>query len=135
EFVSEEWNIMPPNIYDVMRDEADQQADYDKDIQVYASDIDPEMVEIAKRNAEEVGLSDIIQFSVKDVNTLTIDQEGPVALVGNPPYGERIGDRDEVEEMYRYENLYQRNGISCLLIFMTSCVMKLINKLTMIKIF
>ena len=23
---------MPPNIYDVMRDEADQQADYDKDI-------------------------------------------------------------------------------------------------------
>ena len=82
-FVSEEWNIMPPNIYDVMRDEADQQADYDKDIQVYASDIDPEMVEIAKRNAEEVGLGDIIQFSVKDVNTLTIDQEGPVALVGN----------------------------------------------------
>ena len=71
------------NIYDVMRDEADQQADYDKDIQVYASDIDPEMVEIAKRNAEEVGLGDIIQFSVKDVNTLTIDQEGPVALVGN----------------------------------------------------
>ena len=76
---------MPPNIYDVMRDEADQQADYDKDIQVYASDIDPEMVEIAKRNAEEVGLGDIIQFSVKDVNTLTIDQEGPVALVGNRP--------------------------------------------------
>ena len=30
---------MPPNIYDVMRDEADQQADYDKDIQVYASDM------------------------------------------------------------------------------------------------
>ena len=52
---------MPPNIYDVMRDEADQQADYDKDIQVYASDIDPEMVEIAKRNAqEEVGLGDIL---------------------------------------------------------------------------
>ena len=26
DFVSEEWNIMPPNIYDDMRDEADQQA-------------------------------------------------------------------------------------------------------------
>ena len=47
---------MPPNIYDKFRDEADQLADYDKDIQVYASDIDPEMIEIAKRNAEEVGL-------------------------------------------------------------------------------
>ena len=41
---------MPPNIYDKFRDEADQLADYDKDIQVYASDIDPEMIEIAKRN-------------------------------------------------------------------------------------
>lgn len=102
DFVSEEWNIMSPNIYDDMRDEADQQANYDKDIRVFASDIDPEMVEIAKRNAEEVGLADIIQFSVKDVNTLTIDTDEPVALVGNPPYGERIGDREEVEEMYRY---------------------------------
>ena len=82
DFVSEEWNMMPPNIYDKLRDEADQMADYDKEIEVYASDIDPEMIEIAKRNAEEVGLSDIIQFSVKDVNTLTIDSEGPVALVG-----------------------------------------------------
>ena len=44
---------MPPNIYDEMRDEADKQADYDKDIQVFASDIDPEMVEIAKRNAKK----------------------------------------------------------------------------------
>lgn len=102
DFVSEEWNIMPPNIYDDMRDEADQQANYDKDIQVFASDIDPEMVEIAKRNAKEVGLADIIKFSVKDVNTLTIDTDESVALVGNPPYGERIGDREEVEEMYRY---------------------------------
>mgnify|MGYP002719096735 FL=1 len=94
--------MMPPNIYDKFRDEADQLADYDKDIQVYASDIDPEMIEIAKRNAEEVGLGDIIQFNVKDVNTLSIDTDMPVALVGNPPYGERIGDREEVEEMYRY---------------------------------
>ena len=101
-FVSEQWNMMPPNIYDKFRDEADQLADYDKDIQVYASDIDPEMIEIAKRNAEEVGLGDIIQFNVKDVNTLSIDTDMPVALVGNPPYGERIGDREEVEEMYRY---------------------------------
>lgn len=46
---------MPANIYDDYRDEADKMADYDKEIEVYASDIDPEMVEIAKRNAEEVG--------------------------------------------------------------------------------
>lgn len=102
DFVSEKWDMMPDNLYDEMRDEADQQANYDRKLEIYASDIDPEMIDIARRNAEEVGLADIIQFSVKDVNTLTIDTEEPLALIGNPPYGERIGDRDEVEVMYRY---------------------------------
>ena len=101
-FVSEQWDIMPDNLYDQLRDEADQQADYDKAVEVYAYDIDSDMVDIAKRNAEEVGLSEVIQFGVKDVNTLDIQTEDPIALIGNPPYGERIGDREEVEEMYRY---------------------------------
>ncbi len=88
---------MPANIYDDYRDEADKMADYDKKSKYMLLISILKMVEIAKRNAEEVGLSDIIKFSVKDVNTLTIDTEEPVALIGNPPYGERIGDREEVE--------------------------------------
>ena len=101
-FVSEQWDIMPDQLFDSLRAEADEAADYDKEIDIYASDIDPHMVEIAKANADEVGMGDIIQFSVKDVNTLTLTHEGPIGIIGNPPYGERIGERDEVEEMYRY---------------------------------
>ncbi|KFE42701.1 THUMP domain-containing class I SAM-dependent RNA methyltransferase [Staphylococcus agnetis] len=101
-FVSEKWDIMPDQLFDSLRAEADEAADYDKEIEIYASDIDPHMVEIAKANADEVGMGDIIQFSVKDVNTLTLTHEGPIGIIGNPPYGERIGERDEVEEMYRY---------------------------------
>lgn len=102
DFVSETWDIMPDRLYDELRDEADQLANYDRPLEIYASDIDSEMIEIARRNAEEVGLSDIINFKVQDVNTLSIESAEPVALIGNPPYGERIGDRAEVEEMYRY---------------------------------
>ncbi|MES3703686.1 THUMP domain-containing class I SAM-dependent RNA methyltransferase [Staphylococcus arlettae] len=102
DFVSESWDIMPNDLYNQMRDEADQAADYDREVEVLASDIDPDMVEIAKRNADEVGLGDIIKFSVKDVNTLTVEANRAIALIGNPPYGERIGDREEVEEMYKY---------------------------------
>lgn len=101
-FVSEQWDIMPDQLFDSLRAEADEAADYDKEIEIYASDIDPHMVEIAKANADEVGMGDIIQFSVKDVNTLTLTHEGPIGIIGNPPYGERIGERNEVEEMYRY---------------------------------
>ncbi len=55
EFVSEQWKHHASKDYDDYRDEADKMADYDKEIEVYASDIDPEMVEIAKRNAKKLG--------------------------------------------------------------------------------
>lgn len=130
DFVSENWDIMPDRLYDEMRDEADQQVNYDRKLEIYASDIDPEMIEIARRNAEEVGLADIIQFSVKDVNTLTIDEDKPMALIGNPPYGERIGDRDKVEEMYRYigELMQQHSQLSTYILTSSTEFEFLVNK-------
>ncbi|WP_312574377.1 THUMP domain-containing class I SAM-dependent RNA methyltransferase [Staphylococcus saprophyticus] len=130
DFVSENWDIMPDRLYDEMRDEAHQQANYDRKLEIYASDIDPEMIEIARRNAEEVGLADIIQFSVKDVNTLTIDEDKPMALIGNPPYGERIGDRDKVEEMYRYigELMQQHSQLSTYILTSSTEFEFLVNK-------
>ncbi|EHC9951951.1 class I SAM-dependent RNA methyltransferase [Staphylococcus pseudintermedius] len=119
-FISEQWDIIPKGLYDQKRAEADELADYDKEIEIYASDIDPEMVEIAQRNADEVGVGDIIRFEVKDVNTLTINHDGPIGLIGNPPYGERIGDRAEVEEMYRNLGVLMQNHPNLSLYIMTS---------------
>ncbi|EGQ3101413.1 THUMP domain-containing class I SAM-dependent RNA methyltransferase [Staphylococcus pseudintermedius] len=119
-FISEQWDIIPKGLYDQKRAEADELADYDKEIEIYASDIDPEMVEIAQRNADEVGVGDIIRFEVKDVNTLTINHDGPIGLIGNPPYGERIGDRAEVEEMYRNLGILMQNNPNLSLYIMTS---------------
>ncbi|HAR5722417.1 TPA: class I SAM-dependent RNA methyltransferase [Staphylococcus pseudintermedius] len=119
-FISEQWDIIPKGLYDQKRAEADELADYDKEIEIYASDIDPEMVEIAQRNADEVGVGDIISFEVKDVNTLTINHDGPIGLIGNPPYGERIGDRAEVEEMYRNLGILMQNHPNLSLYIMTS---------------
>lgn len=119
-FISEQWDIIPKGLYDQKRAEADELADYDKEIEIYASDIDPEMVEIAQRNADEVGVGDIIRFEVKDANTLTINHDGPIGLIGNPPYGERIGDRAEVEEMYRNLGILMQNHPNLSLYIMTS---------------
>ncbi|EJG0107145.1 class I SAM-dependent RNA methyltransferase [Staphylococcus pseudintermedius] len=119
-FISEQWDIIPKGLYDQKRAEADELADYDKEIEIYASDIDSEMVEIAQRNADEVGVGDIIRFEVKDVNTLTINHDGPIGLIGNPPYGERIGDRAEVEEMYRNLGILMQNHPNLSLYIMTS---------------
>src|SRR5699024_1905144 len=93
---------MPDRLYYKLSYEADQQANYDRPLNIYALDIDPAKIEIARRNAEEFGLSDIINFKVQDINNLSIESVGTDALIGNSTYGERIGDRAEVEEMYRY---------------------------------
>lgn len=57
-------------------------------------------MEISKANALEVGLGDIITFKQMQLRDFHSDQEYGV-IVGNPPYGERIGDRDKVEQLYQ----------------------------------
>lgn len=101
DFASEEWDIIPRSMYDEERTKAEEVAEYDKEISILASDIDPAMVEIARNNATEVGFGDIIQFKQMNVHDLSLSAEKG-AIVGNPPYGERIGERAEVEAMYKY---------------------------------
>nr|WP_263313275.1 class I SAM-dependent RNA methyltransferase [Mammaliicoccus sp. Marseille-Q6498] len=119
DFASEDWDIIPEGLYDQLRQEADDAALYDKEVEVFASDIDPRMVEIAKANAVEVGLGDIIKFKVQDVHELEVPT-GPVSIIGNPPYGERIGERGEVEAMYEHLGKIMKENNQVSLYMLTS---------------
>ncbi|MGD7045392.1 THUMP domain-containing class I SAM-dependent RNA methyltransferase [Jeotgalibacillus proteolyticus] len=100
DFISEEWPIIPKDLWDKVRLEAESQANYDQPLEIYATDIDHSMVEIAKENAIEAGLGDLIQFKQMQVKDFTASRDYGV-IVGNPPYGERIGEEEAVETMYR----------------------------------
>ncbi|MDG5470602.1 class I SAM-dependent RNA methyltransferase [Jeotgalibacillus sp. ET6] len=100
DFISEEWPIIPKDLWDKVRLEAESQANYDQQLEIYATDIDHSMVEIAKENAIEAGLGDLIQFKQMQVRDFTASKDYGV-IVGNPPYGERIGEEEAVETMYR----------------------------------
>ena len=58
------------------------------------------MIEIAKANAEEAGLADFIEFKQMQVKDFRTKEEYGV-IVGNPPYGERLGEKKAVEAMYK----------------------------------
>jgi putative N6-adenine-specific DNA methylase len=75
-------------------------AKYDQALDITGSDIDHRMVKIAEENAFEAGLGGIVSFKQMRVQDLTVKQEYGV-IVGNPPYGERLGEKQEVEKMYR----------------------------------
>lgn len=100
EFDAEHWPLFEDNAWDDMRMQLDNEVDYDKNVRIIASDIEPRMIEIARRNAEEIGIDSYIDFSVLDVHELEIEEEN-VQIVTNPPYGERIGEAKAVEDMYR----------------------------------
>ncbi|MFB9859855.1 class I SAM-dependent RNA methyltransferase [Salinicoccus siamensis] len=99
-FDAEKWDIIPEADWQNMRMELEEAALYERDIKIIAADIDPEMISVAKDNALEVGLQDDIEFLVSDIHDFEIEDED-AQLVTNPPYGERIGEAKEVEEMYR----------------------------------
>ncbi|EON72450.1 THUMP domain-containing class I SAM-dependent RNA methyltransferase [Lysinibacillus sphaericus] len=100
EFISEEWSWMKAKIWDAARDEADSLANYDQPLEIIGSDIDHRMVSIAQENALEAGFGDIITFKQMQARDFTTQLTDGV-MIGNPPYGERIGDVEVVEQVIR----------------------------------
>ncbi|MCH6268181.1 MULTISPECIES: THUMP domain-containing class I SAM-dependent RNA methyltransferase [Neobacillus] len=100
DFVSEGWNWMPSRVWDEVRTEAEDLAKYDTPLDISGSDIDHRMVKMAQENAFEAGFGDLIQFKQMQVKDISTKKEYGV-IIGNPPYGERLGEKAEVEQMYR----------------------------------
>ena len=69
-------------------------------LDIYAADIDKETVEIAARNAVLAGVGDAIKPICKGVADFTHNGSYGT-VISNPPYGERLGDKKESEEIYR----------------------------------
>ncbi|MFX0110078.1 THUMP domain-containing class I SAM-dependent RNA methyltransferase [Bacillus pumilus] len=100
EFASESWEWIGEDVWNKARHEVEEKANYEQPLHIIASDIDHRMIDIAKMNAEEAGLSELIEFKqmqVKDFQT----KEDYGVIVGNPPYGERLSDKPAVEKMYQ----------------------------------
>lgn len=99
EFASETWGFMSDNIWEAAFTEAEELAEYDRELNIIGSDIDHKMIEISKANALEAGLADLIDFKQMQVSDLSINKNNGY-IVANPPYGQRISEEDEVSELY-----------------------------------
>jgi putative N6-adenine-specific DNA methylase len=100
DFSCEKWDWVSQDMVNRVRNEADAQADYDKEIDITASDVDGNMIDIAKVNAQEVGLLHDIQFKQLSVLDFKTDKINGV-VVSNPPYGERLNDQQTVRKLYK----------------------------------
>ena len=99
-FAFEEWNWVDSDLIRHVRARALGQIKQDIQLDILGSDIDAHMVEIAKRNAEEAGVSEQIVFKQMRLQDLHTDKINGV-IVSNPPYGERLLDDDSVTKLYQ----------------------------------
>lgn len=81
----------------------------DDAILVTACDIDPAMSDLARHNAELAGVAENIEFITDDFRNLDYSEPGLI-LPLNPPYGERLGIRDEAYANYKaLGKIYKEN--------------------------
>ncbi|MDU6744025.1 class I SAM-dependent RNA methyltransferase [Peptoniphilus harei] len=66
---------------------------YDEKLEILASDISHKAIQIARSNAEILGLDEDISFFQKDIRDLDLPDDYGI-IITNPPYGERIGKED-----------------------------------------
>lgn len=110
-FASEEWPLVQRKLWDKAFEEAEDLANYDQVLDITGTDIDHKMIQIAQNNATEAGLADLIdwkQMQAKDFNP----KRPNGYLISNPPYGERIGDQEEVRESYQQVGEVMRSNPS-----------------------
>lgn len=99
-FLAESWDtILPKNAFARVREEAAAaiQTNADSDIQGY--DVDERAVRFARDNARAAGVEGMIHFQKRDVRNLSHPKKYGFILT-NPPYGERIEERENLPPLY-----------------------------------
>lgn len=98
EFDFTRWACAEKGVLALAKEEAKAQIKPSANLQIFASDINPKAISIAKYHAKQAGVEKYIRFSVADATKFTSAQKYGV-LLSNPPYGERLGDEQEVQKL------------------------------------
>jgi putative N6-adenine-specific DNA methylase len=97
-FAAEGWPVFPDDMWQDNRDYYESLVDEDVELQIYASDINQEAVKAARKNAARAGMDNYIKFECMDLKDVSLPGKYGV-MITNPPYGDRIGDKETVERV------------------------------------
>lgn len=98
-FASEAWPAIEPSHWQAARRAAETAVETDLPLQISGSDSDAAAIALAKENAAKAGVAGDIEFTHKDVRDLWIDRQYGI-LIANPPYGIRMAEFKDVNQIY-----------------------------------
>lgn len=93
-------HLIDKKVWDDCYEEAREMVDLSVPVDLEGSDLDPEMIRIARQNARLAGVEDMIRFEEKDVGRLSHEGEYGF-IITNPPYGERLEEKENIPPLYR----------------------------------
>lgn len=99
-FTAERWPRVSARLWDEARTEARDLVRPPLPVKLQGFDIQMKQVELARRAVREAGVPEDFQFEQRAVAEFRSSEEYG-CLITNPPYGERLGEREEVEQLYR----------------------------------
>lgn len=100
-FLAEEWdNLIPKKAWYDAVDEANEMIDDDIEVDIQGYDIDGDVLKAARENAKEAGVSHLIHFQERAVKDLRHPKKYGF-IITNPPYGERLEDKETLPGIYR----------------------------------
>lgn len=100
-FTAEAWeNLIPKKLWYDAADEAADLIENEIDTDIQGYDIDSSVIRIARRNAREAGVEQLIHFQERDVKDLSHSKKYGF-IITNPPYGERMEDRENLPQLYQ----------------------------------
>lgn len=100
-FTAEKWNnLIPKKLWYEAINEANDLVDDSVEVDIQGYDIDRDMVRIARHNAREAGVDHLIHFQERAVKDLSHPKKYGF-LITNPPYGERLEEKEALPDIYR----------------------------------
>lgn len=99
-FVSENWGLIPKEIWANERQKAEDAVNCDAAFRGYGYDIDKSALAIAKENAVKAGVDKYIAFQQRDIEDFQ-ENFHKATVICNPPYGERLLDINSAQNIYK----------------------------------
>ena len=99
-FAAEQWPQVPAEAWTRAREEASDRLRPPTVHLLHGSDLDDRALDQARYHAAQAGVGEDIHFQRMDVAELR-SKRSYGCVITNPPYGERLGDREQAEDLYR----------------------------------
>lgn len=107
-FAAEQWPVISKGLWQEAWEEALAVVETDRKLRIIGTDIDEKVLSLARYHSKLAGVENQIHFQKSALSNVTTKSKYGY-LICNPPYGERLGEINEVEKLYREMGQVFRN--------------------------